>query len=230
MEATTRSRSGESIRGLIAGLREDVKTLFREEIRLIKTELSEKFSHFSRNAVSLAIGGVAAFLGLIWLLLSISFIIGYGFEALGLGTGVALFLGFLVPALVLGVVGGILIAKALSGFSSESIVPEKTVETLREIKNGGLEQVPITTYSVETKPEDKRSSEQIRADVERTRSRIGREVRGIRTRLNVAHVAGNVANRVVNNPVRSFSIGLGTGLMGFVILRIARLLGRRHAA
>jgi ElaB/YqjD/DUF883 family membrane-anchored ribosome-binding protein len=170
-----------------------------------------------------------AFLAVIWFLLSISFIIAYGFESLGLATGVSLFLGFLLLALVTGAIGGILVGKALSAFSKESMVPEKTVETLREIKEGGIEQVPIKTYAVQSQPEDKRTSGQIREDVERTRSRIGREVRGIRTRLDMAHLAGAVANRVAHNPVRSVSIGLGTGLVGFVIMRVARLLGRRHA-
>jgi len=230
MDATTRSREGESLFGLIAGLREDVRNLFHEEIHLAKKEVSEKLAVLKSNVVSLALGGVIAFLGLIWLLLSVAFIISYGFESLGLSTGVALFLGFLIVALVTGAIGGILVGKALSGFSRESLVPEKTVETLMEIKEGGIEQVPVTIQTKTTEPQDTRSSEQIRAEVERTRSRIGREVRGIRTRLDMAYIARNVANRFTNNPVRSVGIGLGTGLVGFVIVRVARLLGRRHVA
>ena len=230
MDARTQSQEGDSLFGLIAGLREDVRNLFREEVRLAKTEVSEKASRLGRNAMHLAIGGVIALLAVVCLLLAVGFIVAYGFESLGLSTGVALFLGFLIIGLVTGASGGILVGKALSSFSSESLVPEKTIETLREIKEGGAEQIPIKTYHAQDQPEDIRTSEQLRQDVERTRSRIGREVRGIRTRLNFSHLARAVASRVADNPIRSVGIGIGTGLVGFVVVRIARLFGRKHAA
>jgi hypothetical protein len=44
MDASTQSGEGDSLFGLIAGLREDVRNLFREEVRLAKTEVSEKTS------------------------------------------------------------------------------------------------------------------------------------------------------------------------------------------
>jgi ElaB/YqjD/DUF883 family membrane-anchored ribosome-binding protein len=110
------------------------------------------------------------------------------------------------------------------------LVPEKTVQTLQAIKEGGLEQVPIKTYPVQEEPKDTRTSGQIQADVERTRSRIGREVRGLKTRLSVANMATRLTSAVKNNPVRSVSIGVGTGLAGYAIMRLARLFGRRRLA
>src|SRR6478609_3950880 len=56
MHTTTYPRENHSLLGLIGGLREDVRNLFHEEVQLAKTELSEKASHFGRNAVYLAIG------------------------------------------------------------------------------------------------------------------------------------------------------------------------------
>jgi ElaB/YqjD/DUF883 family membrane-anchored ribosome-binding protein len=231
MESTIRPRQETSLFGLIAGLREDLRHLFREEAQLVKKELAEKISYFGRNAIYLAIGGAAGYLALVCLLLALGFIIASGFEAMGLSTGVALFLGFLIIALLVGAVGGILVGKALSGFSKESLVPEKTVETLREIKEGGIEQVqvPIKKVQATPDPKDKRTSDQIKDDVERTRSRIGREVRGIRNHLSMAHLAADVVCVVKNNPLRTVGIGLGTGLAGFVLMRIARLFGRKHA-
>jgi len=183
-----------------------------------------------RNVGSLAIGGVIGLFGVTFLLLAIAFIIAYGFESLGLSSGVALFLGFLLVAVITGAIGGILVGKALSGFSKESLAPEKTIATLHEIKEGGSEQVPIKNYSVKQEPKDSRNSDQIRADVERTRTSIGQEVRGLRARLRFSYMAGVVTSAVKNNPVRSVSIGLGTGLAGYVIMRVARLFGRRRAA
>jgi Putative Actinobacterial Holin-X, holin superfamily III len=85
METTTRSREGASLVSLIAGLREDGRNLFREEILLAKTEISEKVSRFSRNGVGLAIGGGGALIGAIFLLLSLAFILAYGIEASSCG-------------------------------------------------------------------------------------------------------------------------------------------------
>ena len=228
--ATTRPRSSETILGLIADLREDVRNLFREEVKLAKTELGEKFSLFGRNALSLAIGGVVALFGVTFLLLATAFIIAYGFESLGLSSGIALFLGFLLIALLTGAIGGILVGKALSALSHHSLAPEKTIATLQEIKEGGVQQIPIKTYPVKNEPKDTRNSDQIKAEVERTRSRIGREVRGLRTRLSFGYMAAQVTSAVKNNPMRSVGIGVGTGLAGFAIMKVARLFGRRRTA
>jgi len=231
METTTRTRETNSLLGLVAGLREDLGDLFRQEVQLAKTELSEKAAKFGRNAAYLGVGAVVGYLGLVFLLLSFSFLIAFGFEALGLSTGMALFLGFLVIAIISGAVGGILAMKAIHAFSSESLAPQKTIETLKEIKQGGIEQVPIRMQTPSApEPEDNRTSDQIRSEVERTRTRIGREVRGIKTRLNVARVANHMVGHVTSHPMRSVGIGVGTGLAGFIVMRVARLFGRKRTA
>jgi hypothetical protein len=230
IHATARSREGDSLFDLIAGLREDVRNLFHEEVQLAKTEISEKISLLSRNSICLGIGGIVALLGLTLLLASLSFLLSYALQAVGLSTGISLFLGFLGIAIVSGSVGAILVLKALSAFKKESLVPEKTIQTLKEIKDGGLEQIPIKRYPPAPAPVDTRTSEQIRSDVEQTRGRINREVRGIRTRLKLATLATGVVTHVSHHPVRSVGVGLGTGVAGFLLMRMARLLGRRRHA
>lgn len=229
---TTRTRDGNTLLGLISGLREDVRDLFHEEVQLAKTEVSEKVSHFGRNGVYLAIGGAVAYLGVIFLLLALGFLASFGLEAAGLSTGMSLFLGFLAVAVVAGIIGGILVAKSLKAMKKESLVPQKTIETLKEIKDGGLEQgrVPIrSVYSPPPEPEDHRTSDQIRSDLERTRGRIGEEVRGIKNRLRVATAATVAVDRFRRNPVRALSLGVGTGLMGFLLMRANRWLKRPKA-
>jgi len=234
MHTTTYPRENHSLLGLIGGLREDVRNLFHEEVQLAKTELSEKASHFGRNAVYLAIGGAVGYLAINLIFVSLAFIIGYAFETLGLSTGVALFLGFMAMGILMAAVGGIFAAKALSGFKKETLVPEKTIQTLRVIKEGGLEQAPVKTPTTPTLPKnhqpDRRSSAQIRTEVDETRQRIGREVRSLKTQLNVARVAGMAVSRFSRSPVKSVGIGIGTTVAGFFLMRMARLFGRRHAA
>jgi hypothetical protein len=222
---TTRTRDGNTLLGLISGLREDVRDLFHEEVQLAKTEVAEKVSHFGRNSVYLAIGGAVLYLSVIFLLLALGFVASFALEAAGLSTGMSLFLGFLAVAVVAGIVGGILVAKSLKAMKKESLVPQKTIETLKEIKEGGLEQtrVPIrSVYSTSSEPEDRRTSDQIRSDLERTRGRIGEEVRGIKTRLRVATAATVAVDRLRRNPVRALSLGVGTGLVGFILMRASR--------
>jgi hypothetical protein len=230
LHTINRSRDGDSLLDLIAGLREDVRSLFHEEIQLAKTEVSEKVSFVSRNAISLAIGGVIGLLAAVMLLAALCLLAAYAFSALGLSPGISLFLGFLVIAIVSGSIGGILVAKALGRFKKESLVPEKTLQTLKDIKQGGLEQAPVKHFQPAPAPADNRNSDQIRSDVEQTRSRINREVRGIRTRLNMATAATLMVQRFSHNPVRSVGIGVGTGVAGFLLMRVARLFGRRRHA
>src|SRR5262249_44422819 len=94
METRSPWRRGHSIFGLIDDLREDARDLIHQEIRLAKTELSEKVSRLGRNAAYLAIGGVIILLALIFFLLALGFLIAFGFEKLGLSTEIALVLGF----------------------------------------------------------------------------------------------------------------------------------------
>lgn len=215
---------------MISGLREDVRDLFQEQVQLAKTEVSEKISHFGRNGVHLAIGGVAALLGVVFLLLALGFLASWGLELLGITTGIALFLGFLAVALVVGIVGGILVAKSLKAIKKESLVPHKTIETLKEIKEGGLEQNRVVikpAYEPEPELEDRRTSDEIRSDMERTRGRINQEVRGIKTRLRAATAATVAVNRIRRHPVRALSLGVGTGLAGFILLRVNRWIKGR---
>lgn len=230
MDATKHQQEATSLLGLVAGLREDVRRLFHEEVRLAKTEISEKVSCFSRNGMSLAAGVLGACIAVLFLLVSLSILIGIGFRTLGLGAAMASLLGFLSTAAVCGITAAILIATSLRAISKGSLLPEKTIESLKEIKEGGLEQnrVPIKTYPAAATPEDTRTSDQIRADLERTRGRIGREMRGIRTRLSLGSLAARAAHRVSRDPVRSVSIGLGTGLAGFILMRLARPFARRR--
>ncbi len=231
METAFRSRDRESLVSLISGLREDVRHLFQQEVQLAKTELGEKAKYFGRNGLYLATGGIIGGYALLFFLLSLAFIIALGLQSADMSTGMALFLGFIIIAVCAGAVAGILVFKAISAFRKQSVAPEKTIETIKEIAQGGLEQVPVPIrieHSVPT-PQDNRSSDEIRADVEQTRQEIGREVRGIRFRLRLSEIATGMVAEAKTHPGRWVGIGVGTGLVGFVVMRVARLFGRRRA-
>ncbi|RYD84289.1 MAG: phage holin family protein [Verrucomicrobiaceae bacterium] len=68
------------------------------------------------------------------ILLSIAHLIAGLFIREGMNEGTATFLGFLIVGLVVGAIGGALLAKGIKTLKNKSIAPEKTIETLKEDK------------------------------------------------------------------------------------------------
>lgn len=118
---------------LLRELSRETSKLLRQEVDLAKAEMSEKVAKASRHAAYLAIGGFVAYAG--FLALVATAIIALT-EGLGRATGlwVAMWLSPLIIGVVVAIIGYVLIRKAVATFQSETIVPEKTVDTMRENK------------------------------------------------------------------------------------------------
>jgi Putative Actinobacterial Holin-X, holin superfamily III len=123
-----------NIADLFKELRDQSTLLLREEIALAKKEIGEKISSSAVNATSIAAGTLVAYCAAIFLLLAISFAISQAFIAQGISVGWAVFLGFLIVALVVGAISVALIVKGVQALKKFSPIPEKTVETLKEDK------------------------------------------------------------------------------------------------
>ena len=119
---------------LLKKLRDDTTTLVHDEISLAKTEVSEKIATTSRNVGYLAAGALVAYAALILLLQGISLLLRDLFIAGGMNEASASLLGFLIVAAVVGVVGALLLVKALKTLKNEPLTPTKTAETLKEDK------------------------------------------------------------------------------------------------
>src|SRR3954471_6254741 len=100
----TTALAEKSLFGLLRQLPADAKVFLKDEVQLAKSELGEKVSCLTRNAVSLTIGGVIAYAGAIVLLGALGLLLGRGLQALGLepelarGTGLGI-IGLLCAAL-----------------------------------------------------------------------------------------------------------------------------------
>jgi hypothetical protein len=123
-----------SIVDLLKNLRDDTTTLVRDEISLAKTEISEKIASTSRNVGYLAGGALVAYAALIIILQGISLLLRDLFISAGMNPASASLLGFLIVGAVVGVVGALLIVKALNTLKKEPLSPTKTAETLKEDK------------------------------------------------------------------------------------------------
>jgi H+/Cl- antiporter ClcA len=119
---------------LVKKLRDDTTALVRDEILLAKTEISEKVATTSRNVGYLAAGALVAYAALLLILQGLSFMLREQFILRGMSEANATLLGFLIVGVVVGLIGAVLIVKALNTLKKESLTPTKTAETLKEDK------------------------------------------------------------------------------------------------
>jgi xanthine/uracil permease len=96
--------------------------------------MSEKASRVSRNSIYLAVGGLVAYAGFLFLLLGLSRLILIGLDRLGVDPVVALWVAPMIIGVVVGAIGYGLIQKAISTLKRESMTPNKTVQSLQENK------------------------------------------------------------------------------------------------
>lgn len=123
----------ESIPGLIRDIRDQLTLLLRQEVALAKAELSEKTSRIARDCVLLVSGGLAAFAGLIFILHSVTAMVSKGLHLAGMEQQ-APWLAPLLVGLVVLFGSSFCIRKGLAAMKTESLVPEKTLGSLKEDK------------------------------------------------------------------------------------------------
>ena len=123
-----------SIVYLLKKLRDDTTALVHDEISLAKTEISEKIATTSRNVGYLAAGALVAYAALILILQGIGLLLRDLFISGGMNQASASLLGFLIVGGVVGIIGALLIVKALNTLKKEPLTPTKTAETLKEDK------------------------------------------------------------------------------------------------
>ncbi len=132
-------RPRRTTRTLLSDLRAEVTALFRQEVALARQETSEKARTAVRNTASIATGGGVAFAGLVFLLLAAT---GGLFVWLwqAMAWYHALWLSPLIVGAVVALVGYIMVAKGKHTLRKQSMVPRKTVDTMRENKQWLKEQ------------------------------------------------------------------------------------------
>jgi hypothetical protein len=112
-----------SLQELWSDMTSETSTLFRKEIELAKLETKESVARAGKAGVMFGAGGVVALLALQLL----SFAAAWGLAAV-LPTGFA----FLIVGVVYVAVAGVLFAQGRKRAAEVKVVPEQTVETLKE--------------------------------------------------------------------------------------------------
>jgi len=113
-----------SLGELFGDLARDTGTLVRQEVELAKTEMTQKATRVGKDIGFLVAGGAVAYAGFLCILAAI---------AVGLGQlGVPWWLAALLVGVAVAAVGAFLVRGGLSALQRETIVPERTVATLKE--------------------------------------------------------------------------------------------------
>jgi Putative Actinobacterial Holin-X, holin superfamily III len=118
-----RPKTERSITTLLSDLASETILLIRQELALLKAELHEKFSRVGQGATALGAGALIAYSG--WLVLLAA-------AVLGLATVLPAWLAALIVALVAVAIGGALVYIGKSRFDADSLIPQRSLRSLRE--------------------------------------------------------------------------------------------------
>jgi hypothetical protein len=110
---------------LFGDLMQEVKLLFRQEMQLLKIEMSQKASQAGKDVGYLAIGAALAYAGLLILLVS---------ATLALALVIPGWASALIVGLVVVGAGYAFIQKGMSDLKQLNPIPEKTLDSLKETK------------------------------------------------------------------------------------------------
>jgi hypothetical protein len=209
-----RNGNGNTLMGLIKELAQQIKIFFRQEIQLATTEISEKLASYGKDAALVAIGGFVAYAGLIVLLGGLGLLLAFAFVTLGWEPLVATFAGLGIMGLLVIAAGALVLLKGIKAFSKESIVPERTMETIYHLR-GTEPPVKVETQEKQKKP----SSEEIEARVIVTENIMAGTLAELTNKVSLTNVRRRARDEVEAHPYKWGLIAMGTGLAGSFILK-----------
>ena len=112
-----------SLGELFSELATESSQLIRQEIALAKVELTQKATRAGRNVGFLVLGGAVAYAALLALVAAIIIL---------LANVMPWWVAALAVAILIGIIGAVLISKALAALKKMDATPHQTVETLKE--------------------------------------------------------------------------------------------------
>ena len=197
---------------LLSSLKNNVKAFVREEVELVKSEMAEKASCYGRNAISLVIGGIVAYAGFIVFLGGLGMVLSFCFQKLGLNSLLAAVVGLSAIGLIVILVGFVMIFKGVKAFSSESLIPERTIATIQHLKGTAVDKPQEQVKQKDKTP--KRSPLELEQDVLATEDRIGQTLKEIAYRTSPARTKDQAVKHIRSHPYQWSFIALGGGLLG----------------
>src|SRR5205823_472427 len=131
---TKQEREPDGLPALFAKMADQLTQLFDTKLSLLRVELKEEVSIYTRGAVTMVIGGVVVPVGLALLNVAIAFLVSTVFESSNSSQPVRYALGFIIIALVYLIGGGVVIVITKKRLATIGIVPTRTVAELERDK------------------------------------------------------------------------------------------------
>lgn len=131
----------QSIGNLLKQLRDEGTALIRDEVALAKVEMGEKAAVYGRNIAGIAAGALIGFAALVVILLAVGSLITEGLIGANMNPAMAHFVGLAIVGVVVAIISAILVSKSINKLKEESLVPKRTVETLRNDKEWVKQQI-----------------------------------------------------------------------------------------
>ncbi len=126
-------RDDRSLGDLFGDLSRQLGTLIQKEIQLAKTEMTARVKTLGRDAAMMGAGGALAYAALLVGLMALSFLLA---ELLN-----SFWLGFLIVAIVVGVIAAVLIQRGRAELKRTDLTPRQTIETIKEDAEWAKQQV-----------------------------------------------------------------------------------------
>jgi hypothetical protein len=126
-------RDERSLGELFGDLARETSVLVRQEVQLAKTEMTQKASAVGKDIGFLAVGGAVAYAGLLALVATLIIVLGT--------VGLPWWLASLIVGVVVAAVGYFLVQKGLTALKNENMVPQQTIQTLKEDRQWAKEQM-----------------------------------------------------------------------------------------
>ena len=127
-----RSLENRPLGDLFGDLATDMSSLVRQEVALAKIEITQKAKLVGRNVGYLVIGGAVAYAAVLAIIAGIILLLSRVVPDWG---------SALIVGVVVGVIGWLLIGKAMTALQQADLTPRETVETLKEDATWVKEQI-----------------------------------------------------------------------------------------
>ena len=122
-----------SLGQLFGDLSRQLSTLIRQEIVLARTEMTTKATAVGRDAATIGLGGALLYAAFLTLLGAIVLLL--------IDLGVPGWVAALGVAVVVGVIGGVMIAAGRQSLARQQVAPTRTVETLKDDADWAKERI-----------------------------------------------------------------------------------------
>lgn len=127
-------RDPESLPALFAKMVDEITQLFDTKLALLRVELKEEVSTYTRGAIMILVGGIVIVVGFALFNVAIAFLVSTVFEDSNLSQPVRYALGFILTSLIYLIAGGVVIVITKNRLAGLGIVPKRTVAELERDK------------------------------------------------------------------------------------------------